>query len=99
MKRKVDTKPKKKQIGLGTKFALSIGFDLFDFTIGRIPIFGTLVDAGGTMLSFWLWGRIGLGEGWELLDPTDQIDGFVPTVTIMGCISLIRDKINKAKEE
>jgi len=71
------------------KFIIAIAFDIFDFTIGRIPYFGTVFDIAGTYLSFKLWGKIGLIQGLEIFDITDQIDAFIPTVTLSGLIKVI----------
>jgi hypothetical protein len=55
-----------------------------DFTLGRIPIFGTVEDGVGGIVATALWGRAGLVYFWEVLDITDQIDGFIPTATLIG---------------
>ncbi len=92
-------KPVKKELSIGKKFAISIAFDVLDFTIGRIPVFGTLFDMGGTILSIWLWGWVGSTQGLEIPDFTDFFDGFVPSVTIAGLLKLTINKIKKDKEE
>ena len=66
------------------RLALSVIIDLCDFTFGRIPILGTVEDGVGGIVATALWGRAGLVYFWELLDVTDQIDGFVPTATLIG---------------
>ncbi|MBX9745851.1 MAG: hypothetical protein K2X34_03050 [Hyphomonadaceae bacterium] len=66
------------------RLALSIVIDIADFTLGRIPIFGTVTDGVGTVVLFALWGPAGLVNGLELLDFTDQADGFVPTATLIA---------------
>ena len=71
------------------KFIIAIAFDVFDFFIGRIPIAGTVIDFIGGIIGLLLWGKIGALQFGELLDFTDQIDGFIPTVTISGILSLI----------
>lgn len=70
-------------------FVLSIIFDVADFFIGRIPGFGTLFDLGGSLMAYKLWGPVGLLQLWEVIDITDQADGFVPTVTISGVFAMI----------
>jgi hypothetical protein len=75
------------------KFLIAVVFDTIDFSLGRIPILGTVVDIVGTALSLWLWGPIGLIAGWEIGDFTDQVDGFVPSVTILGIVKFIEDKV------
>jgi len=69
-----------------TKIVISIIYDVLDFTIGRIPVLGMLWDLLGTMLGWWLWGVWGLGQVWEVGEFTDQIDGFIPTLTIVGLL-------------
>jgi len=66
------------------ELAISLVFDIADFTIGRIPGFGTLFDIGGAFIGYKLWGPLGLAQLWEVADVTDQIDGFVPTLTLLG---------------
>ena len=72
------------------KLLVSIGFDAADFFWGRIPIWGTVFDAIGGFLGLWLWGPIGGAQFWEVLDITDQIDGFIPTLTIAGLIAITK---------
>lgn len=79
---KMNTKTK-----IALKFAVSITYDVADFFIGRIPIFGTVFDAAGGILAVYLWGNYGLLQFLELADVTDQFDGFIPTVTIAGILS------------
>ncbi len=66
------------------RLAISIVIDIADFTLGRIPIFGTVTDGIGTIVLFALWGPAGLINAWELLDVTDQADGFIPTATLIA---------------
>jgi hypothetical protein len=70
--------------GFYLRLALSVLVDLIDFTLGRIPIFGTVQDGAGTLLMAALWGPVGFVNIWELFDITDQIDGFIPTATLIG---------------
>lgn len=71
------------------KFVFSITFDIADFFIGRIPIFGTIFDILGGFLGLWLWGIPGGLQFLEIIDISDQIDGFLPTLTLAGIISLL----------
>ena len=73
-----------------TKFAISAIYDLLDFTIGRIPIFGTVFDVFGGVLALKLWGAVGVIQFFEVLDPTDQIDAFIPMLTIAGLITEVK---------
>ena len=72
---------------------ISLSFDTADFFIGRIPVFGTVFDLLGGFLGLWLWGIPGSLQFLEILDLTDQIDGFIPTLTMAGILSfLTREK-------
>jgi len=70
--------------GFFWRLALSIVIDIADFTFGRIPIFGTVTDGVGTVVLYALWGPAGLVNAWELVDFTDQADGFIPTATLIA---------------
>ena len=72
------------------KFLISIAFDVTDFFIGRIPVFGTVFDILGGFLGLWFWGLPGGLQFLEIIDLTDQLDGFIPTVTLAGVVSLFR---------
>ena len=74
------------------KLIISLAFDIADFFIGRIPIFGTLFDILGGFLGLWLWGLPGGIQFLEIIDITDQIDGFIPTVTLAGLYYIITNK-------
>lgn len=69
------------------KMIISIIWDLLDFTIGRVPGFGTLFDFAGTLLALLLWGAPGLLAVWEVFDVTDQLDAEIPTLTLIGILS------------
>ncbi|HLC22767.1 MAG TPA: hypothetical protein VJJ79_03265 [Candidatus Nanoarchaeia archaeon] len=71
------------------KFLVAITFDVADFFIGRIPVWGTIFDIAGGFLGLWLWGGIGTLQFAEIIDITDQIDGFIPTLTLAGTISFL----------
>ena len=73
-----------------TKLFISVTFDFWDFTFGRIPVLGTINDIVGMFVGMALWGFPGLLQGWEIIDITDQVDGFVPTLTIVGIYSIIK---------
>ena len=70
--------------GFFWRLAISVIMDPADFTLGRIPILGTVEDGVGGVVATALWGRAGLAYFWELADITDQIDGFIPTATLIG---------------
>ncbi len=72
-----------------SKMLVSIFYDiLIDNTIGRLPIIGTIADIGAAAMGFLLWGFPGTKQLWEVLDFSDQIDGFVPTLTIIGIFKI-----------
>jgi hypothetical protein len=70
--------------GYFIRLAFSIVIDLFDLTLGRIPIFGTVTDGVGTLVLVAMWGPAGLINLWELVEITDQIDSFIPTATLVA---------------
>lgn len=70
--------------GYFLRLALSIVIDLFDFTLGRIPIFGSVTEGVGTVVLIALWGPAGLVNLLELFDFTDQVDAFIPTATLVA---------------
>jgi hypothetical protein len=69
------------------KLTISIIFDVLDFFV-RVPGFGTIWDIGGGVLSILLWGAPGAAQLLEVLDITDQIDSFIPTVTLAGLYNI-----------
>lgn len=66
------------------KLALAVLLDILDFTLGRILGAGTVIDLVFAGIAFVLWGPIGLLALWEAIDVTDQVDGFVPTMTLIA---------------
>ena len=72
------------QLPLPVKFIIAIAYDLLDFF--SVPILGSLYDAVGIPLGVLLWGPYGLVNVMELFDPTDQLDKFVPTMTLAGIL-------------
>jgi hypothetical protein len=70
--------------GYFLRLAFSIVIDLFDFTLGRLPIFGTVTEGVGTIVLMALWGPAGLVNLLELFDFSEQIDGFIPTATLVA---------------
>ncbi|MGE0046606.1 MAG: hypothetical protein AB7J28_02050 [Hyphomonadaceae bacterium] len=77
--------------GYWVRFAVSLAVDLLDFTFGRIPIFGSVGEGLGGVLLTILWGPTGLLYFGELADVTDQIDGFIPSATLIALIVGWRD--------
>ena len=71
------------------KLLFSLGYDAVDFFFGRIPGVGTIFDILGGFLGLWMWGVPGGLQFLEVLDITDQLDAFIPTMTLAGVISLL----------
>jgi hypothetical protein len=67
------------------KFVVCVIYDFFDFTVGRVlfpvPLLGEVIGCG---LAAALFGKAGLLYGLEAIDPTEQIDGFIPTASIIA---------------
>lgn len=70
--------------GYFLRLALCVAIDIADFTLGRIPIFGSVQEGVGTIVLVAMWGPAGLVYAGELLDFTDQFDGFIPTATLIA---------------
>jgi hypothetical protein len=70
--------------GYFLRLAFSVVIDIFDFTLGRIPIFGAVTEGVGTVVLYALWGPAGLVNLLELFDFTEQADAFVPTATLVA---------------
>lgn len=70
--------------GYFLRLALSLIIDVFDFTLGRIPIFGSVTEGVGTIVLVALWGPAGFVNLFELLDFTEQADAFIPTATLVA---------------
>lgn len=86
------------EIPLWLKFLIAIVWDILDLTIGRIPIFGSFFDFVGGILAIVLWGNAGIFAFWELIDFTEQLDAFVPTLTAIGVLSWYMDKGHDSEE-
>ena len=80
------------------KLVIAVVLDILDFTIGRIPGFEMIVDAVLGVAAVLLFGWAGLFAFWELADPTGQIDGFAPTLTLIALSQMGRGK-NKRPHE
>jgi len=69
----------------GLKLAVCLFYDFLDFTVGRvlfpIPFLGEIV---GCALCVAMFGKDGMLYGLEAIDITEQIDGFIPTATIIA---------------
>jgi hypothetical protein len=72
-------------IPYGFKIAFCICCDLFDMTIGRLLLgVSIFTDVVSALIMFLFWGPIGLFAIWEAADVTEQLDGFVPTNTLIA---------------
>jgi len=76
----------------GTKLLIAVVLDVLDFTIGRVPGFELAFDIMLGVAAVALWGRPGLIAFWEIGDPTGQIDGFVPTLTLIALSQMGKNK-------
>lgn len=76
----------------GAKLVISVVWDLLDFTIGRVPVIGTLFDVGGTTLALYLYGTRGLLAGLEIFEVTEQLDSWIPSLTLLGLYELWEKK-------
>lgn len=81
------------------KLVIAVILDIVDFTIGRIPGFEIVVDIALGVAAVALWGWPGLFAFWELADPTGQIDGFVPTMTMIALSQMKNGQKKKALPE
>jgi hypothetical protein len=66
------------------KLVVAVILDILDFTIGRIPGFELVFDVALGLAAVAMWGWPGLIAFWEIADPTGQVDGFVPTLTLIA---------------
>jgi hypothetical protein len=75
------------------KLLIALAVDGFDFTIGRLlfpfPYAGELI---GTTVAVLLFGWKGLFYLLEAIDPTEQIDAFVPTCTIIALAAMREER-------
>ena len=81
------------------KLAIAVALDILDFTIGRIPGFEAIVDIALGVAAVLMFGWPGLFAFWELADPTGQIDGFAPTLTLIALSQMRRGDKNRAPSE
>lgn len=61
-----------------------MSLDFLDFTIGRLLGFGIAFDLGCWLIAAAMWGHRSWWSLWEVVDITEQIDGFIPTCTIIA---------------
>lgn len=71
--------------GYFIRLAISILIDILNATVGHIPfVIGEAQDGISAGALFVLWGPVGLISLWELGDPTEIIDGLIPTATLIA---------------
>lgn len=66
------------------RFLVALAVDFFDFTIGRLLFVIPIGEIIGVMVGYALFGPKAFWYFLEILDPTEQIDGFVPTCTLIA---------------
>lgn len=81
------------------KLAVAVILDILDFTIGRIPGFELAFDIVLGLAAVALWGWPGLIAFWEIADPTGQIDGFVPTLTLIALSQMGKGQKKSARAD
>jgi hypothetical protein len=81
------------------KLLISVVLDALDFTIGRVPGFELAFDAFLAAAAVAMWGWPGLFALWEIVDPTGQADGFVPTMTLIALTQIGKAKKKAAAPE
>ena len=81
------------------KLAVAVVLDILDFTIGRIPGFEAIVDIALGIAAVLMFGWPGLFAFWELADPTGQIDGFAPTLTLIALSQMKRGDRKPVRSE
>lgn len=74
------------------KLLIAVVLDILDFTLGRIPGFEIAFDIFLAMAAVAMWGWPGLFALLEILDPTGQIDGFAPTMTLIALSQMGKGK-------
>lgn len=72
------------------KLIVAVALDVLDFTVGRIPGFEVVFDAILGVAAVIMFGWAGLFAFWEIADPTGQVDGFVPTLTLIALSQMRR---------
>lgn len=67
------------------KFFFCVLYDLWDFTFGRLmfatPFAGEIM---GCAIGYFMFGNKAFYYALEAIDPTEQLDGFIPTATLIA---------------
>lgn len=74
------------------KLIIAVILDILDFTVGRLPGFELVFDIILGVAAVIMFGWTGLFAFWEAADPTGQLDGFVPTLTLIALSQLGKEK-------
>lgn len=77
--------------GYFVRLGISVVLDVLDMTVGLIPGVSSVEDGFGTVTMLFLWGWPGLAYLSELADPIDQLDGFIPTATLIALVVGLRN--------
>lgn len=72
--------------GFWVRMLIALAIDAFDATLGRALPLVPWEEGFVVLLLAPLWGWASLAYLWELADLTEQIDGFVPTATMIGLL-------------
>lgn len=79
------------QKSIWARLGISLAFDILDSM--KLPILaGPLSGIIGTALAINLWGNNGALASWEILELSDTLDRFIPSVTLTGILSILRGK-------
>ena len=81
------------------KLIIAVILDALDFTVGRIPGFELPFDIVMGVAAVAMFGWPGLFAFWETADLSGQIDGFVPTLTIIALTQMGKNKKKEVDHE
>ena len=81
------------------KLIIAVILDALDFTVGRIPGFELPFDIVMGIAAVSMFGWPGLFAFWETADLSGQIDGFVPTLTIIALTQMGKNKKKEVDHE
>lgn len=81
------------------KMGIAVVWDILDFTIFRVPGFGTIADVMGGFVALKLAGIWGVAYWWEVFDITDQIDAQIPTMTAIVLATILAKKYKEFATE
>lgn len=70
--------------GYFVRLAISVAIDLADFTFGRLLFLLPWEEGVGAIALFALWGWPGLLYVGEIVEPSEQIDAFLPSATLIA---------------